>query len=249
MTQPILELHDIRKAFGKTTALDGVTLTVQPGEFLGLLGPNGAGKTTLIGVLLGLIRPDSGTIRLFGLELEAHRLEILQRINFCSSYTGLPSNLTVQECLTVFSRLYGVPRSRQRIAELLDLLEIGHVLPRIFGQLSSGESTRVHLVKALLNRPDLLLLDEPTASLDPDIAAKVRQLLPRIQREEKITIIQTSHNMRDIEELCQRVVFLHQGKILADGSPSELPSRLGESNLEQLFIRLARGLSPASSSP
>ena len=238
---PILEADRLVKVYGSLTALDGLSLAVAPGESLGLLGVNGAGKTTAMNLLLGLTTPTSGMVRIFGLDLWQHRIEILRQINFSSAYASLPSNLLVWQNLTVFARLYGVARPKQRIAELLELLDITHLRHAVTGKLSAGESTRVNLAKALLNEPRLLLLDEPTASLDPDIADRVRKLLRKLQQENGLSILYTSHNMRDIEEVCDRIVFLHGGKVLAEGSPGEIYARFNRTSLEDLFIGLARG--------
>jgi ABC-2 type transport system ATP-binding protein len=192
-------------------------------------------------LLLGLTTPTSGSIRMFGLDFPGHRVEILRQINFSSAYTALPSNLLVWQNLLVFAKLYGVPKPRVRIAELLELLDIQHLRNSVTGRLSAGESTRVNLAKALLNRPRILLLDEPTASLDPDIADRVRKLLRRLQAESGVSLLYTSHNMRDIEEVCDRVIFLHGGKVLAEGTPDAVHQRFHRASLEDLFIGVARG--------
>jgi ABC-2 type transport system ATP-binding protein len=238
---PILEADRLVKRFGEFTALDGLSFTVAEGESLGLLGVNGAGKTTAMNLLLGLTTPTSGMVRMFGLDLWKHRIEILKKVNFSSAYTNLPSNLLVWQNLTVFARLYGVPRPKQRIEFLLELLDITHLRKSVTGRLSAGESTRVNLAKALLNEPRLLLLDEPTASLDPDIADRVRKLLRKLQKETGLSILYTSHNMRDIEEVCDRIIFLHGGKVLAEGTPGDIHSRFNRTSLEDLFIGVARG--------
>jgi ABC-2 type transport system ATP-binding protein len=240
MSEAIVQVEHLRKEFNGTVAVADVSLTVQRGEIVGLLGANGAGKTTTIQVLLGLTTPTSGTVRVFGQELERHRIEILQRCNFSSAYTGLPSNLKVWENLLVFAKLYEVKNHRQKTDELLALFEISHLKDKITGHLSSGESTRVNLCKALLNDPELLLLDEPTASLDPNIADKVRKLLRRIQRDKGITMIYTSHNMRDVEEVCDRVLFMHKGRIIAEGTPQQVIDQFQQKSLEEVFITVAR---------
>lgn len=238
---PILQAENLAKTFGDFTALDGLTFSVAQGESLGLLGVNGAGKTTAMNLLLGLTTPTSGSVRIFGLEFWKHRIEILRQINFSSAYTSLPSNLLVWQNLTVFAKLYGVPRPKQRIEALLEQLDITHLRKSVTGKLSAGESTRVNLAKALLNEPRLLLLDEPTASLDPDIADRVRKLLRKLQRENGLSILYTSHNMRDIEEVCDRLIFLHGGKVLAEGIPGDIYERFNRTSLEDLFIGVARG--------
>ena len=241
MPSPLVEVSNVAKSFGAFQAVSDVSFTVSPGEVVGLLGVNGAGKTTMMSMLLGLITPDSGSIRIFGMDLAKHRLEILRRTNFCTTYASLPSNLKVKHNLRIFARLYGVPKPTERVDELLELLEIDRLRDSITGRLSAGESTRVNLAKALLNNPDLLMLDEPTASLDPDIADKVRKLVRRIQRERSPAILYTSHNMKDIEEVCDRVLFLHKGRILAQGTPQEIVSHFQEDDLENVFIKVARG--------
>ncbi len=238
---PILEADKLVKTFGDHTALDGLSFKVGKGESLGLLGVNGAGKTTAMNLLLGLTTPTSGSIRVFGKDFWKHRIEILRHVNFSSAYTALPSNLLVWQNLAVFARLYGVAKPKQRIEELLELLDITHLRKSVTGRLSAGESTRVNLAKALLNEPRLLLLDEPTASLDPDIADRVRKLLRKLQSERGLSILYTSHNMRDIEEVCDRLIFLHGGKVLAEGTPDVVHERFNRSSLEDLFIGVARG--------
>jgi ABC-2 type transport system ATP-binding protein len=241
MTAPILEVSRLAKSFDDFKAVQDVSFEVKPGEVVGLLGVNGAGKTTVMSMLLGLITPDSGSIRVFGKDFTKNRLEILRRTNFCTTYAALPSNLKVKHNLRIFARLYGVPKPNRKVDELLELLEIDRLRDSITGRLSAGESTRVNLAKALLNDPDLLMLDEPTASLDPDIADKVRKLVRRIQSERSPAILYTSHNMRDIEEVCDRVLFLHQGRILTQGTPAEIVAHFQEDDLENVFIKVARG--------
>ena len=240
MSEPIVQVEHLRKEFDGTVAVADVSFSVSRGEIVGVLGPNGAGKTTTIQVLLGLTTPTSGIVRIFGQDLEKHRVEILQRCNFSSAYTGLPSNLKVWENLLIFSKIYGVNGHREKTDQLLELFEIAHLRNKITGHLSSGESTRVNLCKALLNDPELLMLDEPTASLDPDIADKVRKLLRRIQREKGITMVYTSHNMRDVEEVCDRVLFMHKGRIIAEGTPQQVKDKFNQKSLEEVFIRVAR---------
>lgn len=236
----ILEARELTREFDGVKALDAFSFKLHRGEVLGLLGANGAGKTTAMNCLLGLTLPTSGELIAFGMPLQAHRIEILRRANFSSAYTALPGNLLVGQNLLVFARIYGVPNPKKKIAELLELLEISHLQKRVTGQLSAGESTRVNLVKAFLNDPELLMLDEPTASLDPDIADKVRKVVRKVQRERGIGILYTSHNMRDIEEVCDRVIFLHQGRIVCEGTPAEIVARSSGSSLEDVFIQIAR---------
>jgi ABC-2 type transport system ATP-binding protein len=236
----ILEARELTREFDGVKALDRFSFKLHRGEVLGLLGANGAGKTTAMNCLLGLTLPTSGELSAFGLPLQANRIKILQRSNFSSAYTALPGNLLVWQNLLVFARIYGVPNPKKKIAELLELLEIPHLQKRVTGQLSAGESTRVNLCKAFLNDPELLMLDEPTASLDPDIADKVRKVVRKVQRERNIGILYTSHNMRDIEEVCDRVIFLHKGKIVCEGTPSDIVAQSSSDNLEDVFIKIAR---------
>ena len=191
MTEPVVQVEHLRKEFNGTVAVADLSFTVQRGEIVGVLGPNGAVKTTTLQVLLGLTTPTSGTVRVFGMDLEKHRCEVLQRCNFSSAYTSLPANLKVRENLLVSAGLYEVGDARAKMERLLELFEVAHLREKVTGRLSSGESTRINLCKSLLNDQELLLLDEPTASLDPNIADKVRKLLRRIQREQGITMVYT----------------------------------------------------------
>jgi ABC-2 type transport system ATP-binding protein len=236
----ILEARDLTREFDGVKALDAFNFQLHRGEVLGLLGANGAGKTTTMNMLLGLTTPTSGRIEAFGMDFQKHRIEVLRRTNFSSAYTALPGNLRVWQNLLVFSKLYGVKNPKEKIDSLLELFEISDLRTRVTGQLSAGESTRVNLCKALLNDPELLLLDEPTASLDPDIADKVRKTVRKVQAERRISILYTSHNMRDIEEVCDRVIFLHKGKIVAEGTPSDIVTRAQTNSLEDVFIKIAR---------
>lgn len=241
MEAPVLEVTDLVKEFGVVRPVNGVSFTMKRGEILGLLGANGAGKTTMINMILGIVTPTGGSIRVFDRDLTRERIAILRRMNFCSTYTQLPGNLRVWQNLTVFGKIYRVPHLKKRIDEVLELLEISHLKDRVSGNLSAGESTRLNLCKALLNKPELLLLDEPTASLDPDIADKVRKVTKRIREEDGASILYTSHNMRDVEEVCDRIIFMHQGKILFTGTAAETLEHFQEESLESLFIRVARG--------
>ncbi len=244
MNEPLLEVDNLRKTFGQTTAVEDLSFRLQRGEILGLLGVNGAGKTTAMNMILGLTLPTSGSIRAFSLPMPKCRIAVLKRSNFCSAYASLPSNLLVWQNLLVFGLIYGVRGIRRRIDELLELFEIPHLRNRVTGELSSGESTRVNLCKALINAPELLMLDEPTASLDPDIADKVRKTLRHVQREQNIGMLYTSHNMRDIEEVCDRILFIHHGKVVAEGTPAEVARNSEHGSLEEMFIQLARSKAP-----
>jgi ABC-2 type transport system ATP-binding protein len=236
----VLRVSELTKEFNGVVAVDHLSFDIARGEIVGILGANGAGKTTTLQMILGLIRPTSGRIEIFGQELEQHRIEILRRMNFSSVGVSLPLNLRVSQNLWIFAKLYGVKDAWRRIDALLNLLEISHLRDAITGRLSSGEVSRVNLCKALLNRPDLLLLDEPTASLDPDIADKVRKILRRVQQEDGVAMLYTSHNMRDIEEVCDRVLFLHNGRLITEGTPVQVIERFRTRDLEEVFIRIAR---------
>jgi ABC-2 type transport system ATP-binding protein len=237
---PIIEIADLTKRFGNLVAVDNVSFEARRGEILGLLGPNGAGKTTTVQLMLGLTTPTSGEIRIFDLELKRHRRRILQRVNFSSAYISLPSNLTVWENLNVFARLYGLRDSRDKIMRLLDLFEIPQVFDQLTGALSSGQLTRLNLCKAFVNDPEVLFLDEPTASLDPHIASKVRSTLKSIQEERGVAMIYTSHNMHEVEIMCDRVIFLSRGKIITQGTPHEILEHANTQSLEEVFINIAR---------
>lgn len=239
-SEVILEVNNLRKEFDGVVAVENLSFQLHRGEILGLLGVNGAGKTTAMNMILGLTEPTSGSIHAFGLPMPKSRIAILRRCNFCSAYAPLPSNLLVWQNLLIFSLIYGVKNRRQRTAALLELLEITPLRQRVTGHLSSGESTRVNLCKALLNSPELLMLDEPTASLDPDIADKVRKTLRRVQREDGVGMLYTSHNMRDIEEVCDRVIFIHHGQVVAEGTPQDVVRQSDHASLEEMFIDLAR---------
>lgn len=239
--RPIVGVRGLTKVFNRgKRAVDDISFEMYEGEILGLVGPNGAGKTTTLQMLLGLTTPTSGEIRIFGLDIAAHREEILRQVNFSSSYISLPYSLTVEENLTVFARLYGVKGYRERIAELLATFEIEDIRRVPTRRLSSGQITRVCLCKALLNGPRVLFLDEPTASLDPDMADKARRLLKRIRGEQGLSILYTSHNMKEMEEMCDRVIFMDRGRIIAIGDPESIMRKFKGTSLEEVFLKIAR---------
>lgn len=236
----ILQVKNLQKKFDSVCAVNNISFEIYEGNITGLLGPNGAGKTTTIQMILDIITPTSGEIKIFGQSLSVNREEILGSMNFSSPYVNLPYNLKVIENLTTFARLYGVANIKKKITQLADFFEIGDLLPKMTSSLSTGQLTRVNLAKALLNDPKLLLLDEPTASLDPDIADKTRKLLKRIQKERGISILYTSHNMVEIEELCERIIFMNKGNIVDDGSPTDIIKKYGRKDLNEVFITIAR---------
>jgi ABC-2 type transport system ATP-binding protein len=238
--EPVIRVTDLTKRFGEVTAVDRLTFSVARGEIFGLLGPNGAGKTTTIQLLLGLTTPTSGDAAVLGLDVQRERRRVLQRVNSSSAYISLPSNLTVRQNLRVFARLYGIRKPEPRVAELLERFEIPDIADRPTGALSSGQLTRVNLCKAFINHPEVLFLDEPTASLDPDIADKARRALREIQRDRGVTLIYTSHNMQEIELMCDRVIFLARGRAVTEGSPREVRERAHGATLEDVFIAIAR---------
>jgi ABC-2 type transport system ATP-binding protein len=237
-----INVESLTKIFvaGAAPAVDGIAFAVPPGRICGLLGGNGAGKTTTISMLLGILVPTSGRIELLGHDMRRHRFRALPQINFSSPYVDLPGRLTVRENLTVFGRLYGVRDLSSRIAELARDLELGALLDRKTGSLSSGQKTRAALAKALVNRPALLLLDEPTASLDPDTADQVRGLLETYARREGAAILLASHNMGEVERLCAEVLMMKTGRIVDRGTPAELIARYGRNDMEQVFLDIAR---------
>ncbi len=240
MSSPVLEVRNLTKTFGDFTAVNGISFALRPGEILGVLGPNGAGKTTTMHMLLGLIAPTSGSISMFGMDLETHREAILQRVNFSSTYMSMPQSLTVEENLWVVARLYGLLDVRRKIDDIVKKLEMGEFRHKVTRKLSSGQMTRMTLAKALLTEPKILFLDEPTASLDPDIAHKIRGLLKDEQRASGLSVLYTSHNMREMEEMSDRIIFLQKGNLVAEGTAAQIVSRFGQADLEDVFLKLAR---------
>jgi len=226
-------------------AVDDVSFSINKGEIVGLVGPNGAGKTTIVHMLLGLISPSSGSLSLFGRKIGQEREHILQRLNFTSPYMAFPSRLTVRENLSVFARIYDVRDPTVKINELLDQFAIRKLENKPVARLSSGEVTRVGLCKAFLNNPELLLLDEPTAYLDPLIALEVREILLDLQQRRGTTVLYTSHNMREVQRMCSRLIFLSHGRVIASGSPIEVTRQILKEHrdapaLEEVFIHIAR---------
>lgn len=235
----ILDVRNLSKRFGDVLAVDDVSFAVDPGETVGLVGQNGAGKSTTIHMILGLTTPTSGSVRILGRDPHRDR-GALQEVNFSAAYTSLPQTLTVEENLIVFARLYGVARPRDRAREVLEMLGVPHHGKLTTRSLSSGQGTLVHIAKALLNKPRLLLLDEPTASLDPDVADRTRTALQRIATEEGLTMLITSHNMREVELMCDRIIFIHKGTIVARGTPADVSASYGAQDLESAFLHVTR---------
>ncbi|MFY9745117.1 MAG: ABC transporter ATP-binding protein [Acidobacteriaceae bacterium] len=240
MSAPILSVSHLCKEYGELRAVDGLSFTVGPHEILGLLGPNGAGKTTTINMILGVLEPTSGSITIDGCDLAKRRRQALGRTNFAAVYAPLPGNLTVAQNLRVFGMLYAVPHLRERIETILADFDLLHFRDTKCGILSSGEQTRVALAKAMLNQPRLLLLDEPTASLDPSIAREIRATIRAFADGIGVGVLWTSHNMIEVAEVCHRVLFLSHGKILLEGDPRTLPADNGHQTLEDLFVAVAR---------
>jgi ABC-2 type transport system ATP-binding protein len=236
----ILRVKNLTKRYGSLTAVDDVSFEIKESEIVSLLGPNGAGKTTIIQMLLTLVSPTSGDIEIFGKTLRGHREELLSMMNFTAPYSVLPYNLTTREALKVYSLLYGVRNYTERVNFLIDEFDLGWFANKKVGQLSSGEQMRIGIAKAFVNSPRLLLLDEPTASLDPVIARGLRARILKLVRQSGGAILWTSHNMREIEQVSDRVIFLFQGKIVADDSPDNLKNRFGQEDLEEIFISIGK---------
>lgn len=237
----VIVAERLSKHYGQIRAVDGINFALARGATVGLLGGNGAGKTTTIAMLLGLLIPTAGTIRILGHDMARDRFAALARMNFSSPYVALPQRLTVRENLTVYGHLYCVRDLRGRIAELACELHLEELLERPAGQLSAGQKTRVALAKSLINRPEVLLLDEPTASLDPDSGDLVRSWMERYRAASGCTILLASHNMGEVERLCDTVLMMKQGRIVDRGSPAELLARYGHETLEDVFLDIARG--------
>jgi ABC-2 type transport system ATP-binding protein len=235
-----IKVAGLTKKFGTATAVDAVNFHIPAGSATALLGPNGAGKTTTLAMLLGLMTPTSGSIRVLGTDMLRHRYAVLERMNYASPYIDLPQRLTVRENLTVYGRLYGVRQLARRIDRLAGELELGTLLDRPYRELSAGQRTRVALAKALINEPELLLLDEPTASLDPDTGDRIRGWLESYRTRTGATLLLASHNMPEVERLCDRVLMMRAGRIVDDGTPEGLATRYGRRNLEEVFLDVAR---------
>ena len=237
----VLQTHDLTKRFFKVLAVDRLNLSLERGSITALLGGNGAGKTTTLSMLLGLLKPTSGQIELFGEDFIENRFSVLGRMNFSSPYVDLPQRLTVRENLTVYAKLYGVRGIDERIQELVEEFRLGDFKDRRLRKLSSGQKTRVSLAKSMVNRPDFLLLDEPTASLDPDTTNWIRELLNQYRKETGATILFASHDMREVELLCDEVLLMRKGRLVERGSPKDLLAKYDHDTLEQVFLQVNRG--------
>ncbi len=243
---PPVDVRSLRKAYGDVVAVDGISFSLAAGSVTALLGGNGAGKTTTISMLMGLVIPTSGEVRVFGIDMVHNRHAALHRLNFQSPYVEIPMRLTVRQNLEIFGQLYGVLDVAERVRKTAEELRIGELLDRLYGKLSAGQKTRVSLAKSLLNDPELLLLDEPTASLDPDTADWVRSVIEAYCRTRSATIVLASHNMAEVERLADRVIMLERGRILADETPADLIRRFGRVTLEEVFLDIARRRAPAA---
>ena len=237
-----LEIKNLVKKFNSVVAVDNISFKIEKNKTLGLLGPNGCGKTTSIGMMLGLITPTSGQIFVNEISLEPkNRITLLCSMNFASPYIELPKKLTVKQNLEIFARLYGVEKISDRISEMTEDLNLKDFLNKKTGELSSGQKNRVSLAKSLINKPKLLFLDEPTASLDPDVGDFVREYLEGYKKKNELTMLLASHNMKEVERLCDNIVMMKQGKIVDKGTCDELISKHGRKNLEETFLKIARG--------
>ena len=237
---PAIAVENLAKQFGDIRAVNGISFTVPHGSMTGLLGGNGAGKTTTIAILLGLVVPTAGTVRVLGVDIATDRFRALPWMNFSSPYVNLPRRLSVRENLVVYGHLYGVADMDSRIAELARDLDLEHLMARPVGTLSAGQATRVALAKALINNPHVLLLDEPTASLDPDTADWMRGYLDSYRRRSGASVLLASHNMTEVERLCDNALIMKNGRIEASGAPAELIARYGRQTLEEVFLAIAR---------
>ena len=236
----LVELKNIKKNYGSKEAVKDLSFQIKENEILGLLGPNGCGKTTTIGMILGLLKPTSGEILIDNKKIEENRIEILKQINFISPYIELPKKLTVKQNLIVYGKLYNIKNLNNSIDYLVEKLRLEELLNKITGELSSGQKNRVSLAKALINNPKVLLLDEPTASLDPEVGDYIRTFLENYKKERNISILLASHNMNEVKRLCKFVLMMKDGVIIDKGSPSELIEKHGQKNLEEVFLKLSR---------
>ena len=236
-----LEVKNLVKKFKSTVAVNNISFEIEKNNTLGLLGPNGCGKTTSIGMMLGLITPTKGEIFVDNIKLNSeNRIKLLSLMNFASPYIELPKKLTVRQNLEVYARLYGISEKVERIEELIEDLNLGNFINKNTGELSSGQKNRVSLAKSLINKPKLLFLDEPTASLDPDVGDFVREYLEKYKKKNELTMLLASHNMKEVERLCSKIIMMKQGKIVDEGTCEKLINKHGRENLEDTFLKIAR---------
>ena len=240
MSKPVIEINNLNKQYGNTLAVKNINFKIYKSTIIGLLGPNGCGKSTTIGMMLGLIKPTSGTVVINGQNIENNRTNLLEKMNFISPYIELPKKLTVEENLKVYGRLYGVKNLESKISELMEKLNLTQFKKRKTGELSSGQKNRVSLAKALVNDPEILLLDEPTASLDPDVSDYIRTFIEDFVSKKGTTILLASHNMNEVERLCHEVMMMKNGEIIDKGKSSDLINKHGRKNLEEVFLKIAR---------
>jgi len=240
MSSIAIEINNLSKYFKNTLAVKNLNFKINKGNIIGLLGPNGCGKSTTMGMLLGLIKPTSGNVLINGLNIENNRTNLLEKMNFISPYIELPKKLTVEENLKVFGKLYGVKNLKEKIYELMEKLNLTDFKKRKTGELSSGQKNRVSLAKALINDPEILLLDEPTASLDPDVGDYIRGFIEDFSSNNNTTILLASHNMNEVERLCHEVMMMKNGKIIDKGKSSDLINKHGRKNLEEVFLKIVR---------
>ena len=240
MIENIIEINELKKIYNKTIAVDNLNFKIKKGQIIGLLGPNGSGKSTTIGMMLGLIKPTSGSVIIKNKNIENNRTNLLEKMNFISPYVELPKKLTVEENLKVYARLYGVKNLKEKIDNLMEKLNLIDFKSRKTGELSSGQKNRVSLAKALINDPEILLLDEPTASLDPDVGDYIRSFIEEFTSNKSSTILLASHNMNEVERLCHEVMMMKNGKIIDRGTSSDLIIKHGRKNLEEVFLKIAR---------
>ena len=238
--QNSIKVINLNKSYGSKEAVKNINFEIKENEIVGLLGPNGSGKTTTIGMILGLLKPSSGEVLINGLKIEKYRYDILQKINFISPYIELPKKLTVKQNLIVYGKLYSVKNLKEKIDYLVNKLRLENLLNRITGELSSGQKNRISLAKAIINDPTVLLLDEPTASLDPEIGDFVRTFLENYKKENKVSILLASHNMDEVTRLCSSIMMMKNGSIIDEGKPKDLIKKHGRQNLEEVFLKLAR---------
>lgn len=238
--ETLLKINNISKEYDSVKAVDGISFSIGAGEIIGLLGPNGAGKTTTINMILGILNPSEGNIEIFGKDLKSNRSEISKKLSFAAVYAHVPPNLTVRQNLYVFGLLYGVKNLKEKIETLIKEFDLEKFSDTKAGVLSSGELSRLNLAKAIINEPCLLLLDEPTASLDPHVAQMIRENIMAYVEKTRAAVLWTSHNMREIESVCSKVSFMSHGKILLSGDPKKMPAEHGKKDLEELFISIAK---------